>query len=337
MAFAPSSSPAPGLLQLAAPQAAPRIPPRFEYAAHALIQRALEHHNIALAIAYGQLPWESESLHGAKDSQPGPNAAQAASMPETLELQLALILDDDVRDFVAAKLQLTRIAYDTFLETGVEIAPFPIAITHWYLPAKAPNPGLIDDLRRNGLRLDIDRARATPVRKVLRREPKASSQIMAALTTIAEDIFQRYALVALHYIPRQHPLSRSGDHALSAAQNGSSALPGNVINGSDGSASPRDRPEPREQGPVDVLVDFGGRPSAERLLGVQDAMESALGLPVQLLTASSMRRELRDALLLQALEVGAAPADPLTSATPRSEAPPRASLRARFAGDFSSH
>jgi predicted nucleotidyltransferase len=332
-----SVSLAPGLLQLAAPQAAPRIPPHFEYAAHALIQRALEHHDIALAIAYGQFPWESESMDGGNHPLPGPNAAQAVPMPETLELQLALILDDDVRDFVAAKLQLTRIAYDTFLETGVEIAPYPIAITHWYQPAKAPNPGLIDDLRRNGLRLDIDRARAMPLRRALRREPKASSEIMAALTVIAEGLFQRYALVALHYIPRRHHLSRGDDPAPSGAQHGSGALLGNAVNGSDGSASPRYRPEPREQGPVDVLVDFGGRPSIERLLGVQDELESALGLPVQLLTESSMRRELRAALLLQALEVGGAPGDPVAGATPRSEAPPRGSPRARSSGDFASH
>jgi len=328
---------APRLLQLAAPQTTPRIPPRFEYAAHAMIQRALEHHTIALAIAYGQFPWESENPDGTSDPPHGSDAAQLAAPPETPELQLALILDDEVSDFVAAKLELTRIAYDTFLETGVEIAPFPIAITHWYLPAKAPNPGLIEALRRNGLRLDIDRARATLVRKAPRREPKSSSQIMAALGTIAEGLFQRYALIALHYIPQRHHAIRSGDHAQRVAQNGSGALSGNLVADTEESASPRDRPEPLERGPVDVLADFGGRPSSERVLGVQDALESALGLPVQLLTASSMRRDVRGALLLQALEVGSAPANAPASATPRSEATtPRASPRARFAGDFSS-
>jgi hypothetical protein len=58
-----------------------------------------------------------------------------------------------------------------------------------------------------------------------------------------------------------------------------------------------------ETGPIDVLVDFGGRPSTERVLGVQQTIESTLQMPIQLLTTSSIRKALLDLLLTKALLV----------------------------------
>jgi len=266
------------MLQLVAPRPGPRIPPDFEHAAHVLIQRALEHYTIPLAIVYGQLPWEDELADPPVEHSSG---------AETLELQLALILDDDVGDFVATKLHLTRLAYDTFVETGFEIAPFPIPITHWYLPAKAPNPALIEEIRSSRLRLDIDRARATPVRRAVQRKPKSASAVVAALHVVATSLLEGFTLRALYYLPQ------------CAAKD----QPNNPV----GTGLGERNTSNIEAGPVDILIDFGGRPDSERLLGVQEMLEHALELPVQLLTTSSVRREVLDALLRVAVRIEAGP------------------------------
>ncbi|NCV25860.1 MAG: hypothetical protein EBW58_06515, partial [Betaproteobacteria bacterium] len=129
------------------------IPARFEAAIHTVIDRTRAYNKVTLAVIYGQFPWES-------------SAADAADA----EVQLALILDDDVTDFVATKLELTKTAYDVFIESGIEIAPFPVPVTHWYLPSKAANPALIEDIRKHGLRINLDRVlhRARPAQAIVR-------------------------------------------------------------------------------------------------------------------------------------------------------------------------
>ncbi|NDF76713.1 MAG: hypothetical protein EB133_07525 [Betaproteobacteria bacterium] len=237
------------------------IPARFEAAIHTVIDRTRAYNKVTLAVIYGQFPWES-------------SAADAADA----EVQLALILDDDVTDFVATKLELTKTAYDVFIESGIEIAPFPVPVTHWYLPSKAANPALIEDIRKHGLRINLDRVlhRARPAQAIVR----PASEIISLLSDARDGLVRDFAVQSLFFIPQVHPTR---------------------------SLSPEDcsQDEEREVGPLDILIDFGGRPSTERVLGVQEAIESALEMPVQLLTTSSIRKALLDLLMKKAVEIGA--------------------------------
>jgi len=138
------------------------IPSRFEEAIHAVIERTRELNKITLAVIYGQFPWETDS--------------------DDAEVQLALILDDDVTDFVATKLELTKTAYDVLVETGIEVAPFPVPVTHWYLPSKAANPSLIEDIRKHGLRINLDRIIARPP------PPQVKARPIADIVRILQDV-----------------------------------------------------------------------------------------------------------------------------------------------------
>jgi hypothetical protein len=131
-----------------------QIPVRFEQAIHAVIERTRELNKITLAVIYGQLPWDGDAVEN-----------------EDAEVQLALILDDDVTDFVATKLELTKTAYDVLIETGIEVAPFPVPVTHWYLPSKAANPSLIEEIRKHGLRINLDRIVPRAVRPQVEARP----------------------------------------------------------------------------------------------------------------------------------------------------------------------
>lgn len=232
------------------------IPSRFEEAIHAVIERTRELNKITLAVIYGQFPWETDS--------------------DDAEVQLALILDDDVTDFVATKLELTKTAYDVLVETGIEVAPFPVPVTHWYLPSKAANPSLIEDIRKHGLRINLDRIIARPPPPQVKARPIAD--IVRILQDVCEDLQRSFDVQGLYFVPQNIPNNPDDKKAQQAHTDS-------------------------EQGPVDILVDFGGRPSTERVLGVQQSLESALQMPVQLLTTSSIRKSLLDLLLEKAINI----------------------------------
>lgn len=238
-----------------------QIPVRFEQAIHAVIERTRELNKITLAVIYGQLPWQSEALSN-----------------EDAEVQLALILDDDVTDFVATKLELTKTAYDVFVETGIEVAPFPVPVTHWYLPSKAANPSLIEEIRKHGLRINLDRIISRLPRPQVEARPVGD--ILNLLQGVQAELAREFGVRALYLVPQleYHRLEKHRGDSLD---------------------------DEIETGPVDVLVDFGGRPSTERVLGVQHEIESALQMSIQLLTTSSIRQSLLDVLLTKALDVRA--------------------------------
>ena len=233
------------------------IPSRFERAIHAVIDRTREFNKITLAVIYGQLPWASD-----------------LEVPEDAEVQLALILDDDVTDFVATKLELTKTAYDVLVETGIEVAPFPVPVTHWYLPSKAANPALIEEIRKHGLRINLDR--------IIRRaalpntEIRPINEITSVLASVHERLIKDYEVLAIYLVPHN-----AGLHDDRVSE------PIDTIG--------------LVKAPVDILVDFGGRPSTERVLGVQEVIEVALEMPIQLLTISSIRESLLDQLLNKAI------------------------------------
>ena len=233
------------------------IPVRFEEAIHAVIDRTREFNKITLAVIYGLLPWENDS-----DSL------------EDAEVQLALILDDDVTDFVATKLELTKTAYDVLIETGVEVAPFPVPVTHWYLPSKAANPALIEEIRKHGLRINLDRIIRRPQKAQIEARPV--DEIARMLASVREELVTHYDVQAVYFIP-QHELNQVGQQG-----------------GATGEAF-------LERPPIDLLVDFGGRPSTDRVIGVQQAVETALQMPIQLMTTSSIRKTLLDLLLQKAI------------------------------------
>ena len=58
-------------------------------------------------------------------------------------------------DFIATKLAMADIAYDVLLDTGIRIQPLPIWENEWRHPERYPNPTLIKNIDREGVRLSV--------------------------------------------------------------------------------------------------------------------------------------------------------------------------------------
>ncbi len=55
--------------------------------------------------------------------------------------------------FLPAKLEMSDIAYDVLLDTGIRVQALPIWETEWASPENYSNPRLLTNIRRDGVRL----------------------------------------------------------------------------------------------------------------------------------------------------------------------------------------
>lgn len=69
------------------------------------------------------------------------------------DADIAVLLQGEPGKFVATKLAMADIAYDILLDTGIRIQPLPIWETEWAHPEKYPNPSLLINIEREGIRL----------------------------------------------------------------------------------------------------------------------------------------------------------------------------------------
>lgn len=67
------------------------------------------------------------------------------------DVDVAVILQGEPGDFVETKLDMAGRAFDVLVQTGVRIQPFPIWETEWQAPAEHSNPGLLENIAREGL------------------------------------------------------------------------------------------------------------------------------------------------------------------------------------------
>ena len=69
------------------------------------------------------------------------------------DADVAIVLHGPPGKFVATKLDLADIAYEVLLETGIRIQPLPIWEDEWEHPETYPNPLLLRNIEREGVRL----------------------------------------------------------------------------------------------------------------------------------------------------------------------------------------
>lgn len=69
------------------------------------------------------------------------------------DADVAVLLKGAPRDFVEIKLEMADVAYDLLLESGIRIQPLPIWEGEWEHPESYPNPHLLQNIERDGIRL----------------------------------------------------------------------------------------------------------------------------------------------------------------------------------------
>lgn len=69
------------------------------------------------------------------------------------DADIAVLLDGTRRPFLQTKLELADLAYDVLLETGIHIQALPLWPEDWEHPETFSNPGLIENIRREGIPL----------------------------------------------------------------------------------------------------------------------------------------------------------------------------------------
>ncbi len=69
------------------------------------------------------------------------------------DADIAVLLRGHRGKFVDTKLAMADIAYDVLLDTGIHIQPLPIWEDDWEHPELYSNPGLLQNISRDGIRL----------------------------------------------------------------------------------------------------------------------------------------------------------------------------------------
>ena len=64
-----------------------------------------------------------------------------------------VLLRGEPQRFLPVKLAMTDIAYDIFIDTGVDISPLPVWMEEWQDPDSYPTPALLRDIANEGVRL----------------------------------------------------------------------------------------------------------------------------------------------------------------------------------------
>jgi predicted nucleotidyltransferase len=76
-----------------------------------------------------------------------------SSHREDSDADVAVLLRGTPGKFVATKMEMADLAYDVLLDTGIRIQPLPLWELEWAHPDNYPNPELLHNIKREGIRL----------------------------------------------------------------------------------------------------------------------------------------------------------------------------------------
>lgn len=110
-----------------------RIDPATDHAAHAFLERVETQFDVAGAILFG-------------------SRARGNFSPDS-DADVAVLLRGNPGKFLPTKLKMSDIAYDVLLDTGINISPQPVWLDEWAHPEAYSNPGLLENIAREGVRL----------------------------------------------------------------------------------------------------------------------------------------------------------------------------------------
>ena len=74
---------------------------------------------------------------------------------EDSDVDLALVIEGDMPLASSVAAGMGNESYDVLTETGQYVSPLPIKLDHWRDPAWHSNPFLLANIRREGVRLDL--------------------------------------------------------------------------------------------------------------------------------------------------------------------------------------
>jgi predicted nucleotidyltransferase len=92
----------------------------------------------------GHFPVRSAMLFGSRARREHISSSDA---------DVAIFLEGEQGAFTETKLAMADIAFDVMLQTGILIQPLPIWESEWQHPEHYPNPELLANIRREGIRL----------------------------------------------------------------------------------------------------------------------------------------------------------------------------------------
>lgn len=78
--------------------------------------------------------------------------ARGTHRPDS-DADVAVLLRGGHQRFLSVKLDMADVAFDVLLETGILISPLPIWLDEWEHPENYPNPALLRNINREGVRL----------------------------------------------------------------------------------------------------------------------------------------------------------------------------------------
>lgn len=110
-----------------------RVDPQTETAAQRFIELVASRYAIAGAILFG-------------------SRARGTHQPDS-DADLAVILSRESLPRMPIALAMADVAYEVLLETGVNISPLPVLLDEWERPERFPNPDLLANIAREGVRL----------------------------------------------------------------------------------------------------------------------------------------------------------------------------------------
>lgn len=69
------------------------------------------------------------------------------------DADVAILLNGEHQRFLTTKLDMSDVAFDVLLETGINISPLPVWLDEWEQPENYSNPALLHNIAREGIRL----------------------------------------------------------------------------------------------------------------------------------------------------------------------------------------
>jgi len=111
----------------------PAIDPLTANAAKVFLERTAQRFSVDHAILYG-------------------SRARHTHRPDS-DADLAVIMIDELVDRSATAVAMAGIAFDVLLDTGILVQALPLWLDELTYPERFSNPALIDNIRREGIRL----------------------------------------------------------------------------------------------------------------------------------------------------------------------------------------
>ena len=108
--------------------------------------------NINDAIATLRLHEDALRARGIRHAAVFGSVARGDNRPDS-DLDLAVVLNGKRGDFIDIKLDMAGLAFDVLMETGILVQAFPMWEGDLAHPEQFPNPGLIRNIAREGIRL----------------------------------------------------------------------------------------------------------------------------------------------------------------------------------------